>query len=246
MTQQHSPHSPAGGAAQSRHPDHHVHHGSEHTTPSSHDRHEEHNGHGGHGGHRTHKFDPARLERLLGDERRRQMPPEDTLRAAGVMPGHTVVDLGCGPGYFTLPAASLVGDSGYIYAVDVQRELLDICRRRVDEAGLTNVETVHSEESRVPLPDACADLVFAAFVLHETDAPAAFLREAARLLKPGGAAVIVEWQKRDEPAGPPSGHRLSVDEVLAHARDAGLQAAEQYDLNERHYLVGLRLSREAV
>ena len=139
----------------------------------------DHGGHG-HGGHRTHKFDPAKLERLLGDQRWRLLPPDDTLRVAGIAPGQTVVDLGCGPGYFTLPAAALAGSSGRSYAVDIQQELLDICRRRTEEAGLSNVETVHSEESHVPLPDACADRVFAAFVLHETDDPAAFLRVPAR------------------------------------------------------------------
>jgi ubiquinone/menaquinone biosynthesis C-methylase UbiE len=73
-------------------------------------------------------------------------------------------------------------------------------------------------------------------------APAAFLREAARLLKPGGEVVLVDWQKRDGPPGPPAEHRLSVEEVLAYARDAGLRAAGHRDLNEHHYLVALRPS----
>ena len=166
-----------------------------------------HGAHGGHGGqtdggdqpdhitegHRTHHFDPARVDRLLSEERQRMLPAESMLRAAGVAAGQVVVDLGAGPGFFTLPAARLVGTGGHVYAVDVAPRMLDVCRRRAEEAGLTGIETVHSAEARVPLPGEAADRVLIAFVLHEADDPAALLREAARLLRPGGEIVIAEW-----------------------------------------------------
>jgi ubiquinone/menaquinone biosynthesis C-methylase UbiE len=198
-------------------------------------------GHGSSGdhGHRTHRFDPANVERLLSDERRQLLPPEDTLRAAGIETGQVVVDLGCGPGYFTLPVAARVGDSGQVYGVDVQPALVDACRRRVQEAGLHNVEVVQSEENRVPLPDAVADRVFVAFVLHETDDPEAFLREARRLLKPTGEIVLVEWQKQDGPPGPPREHRVGRADVIAAAQSATLQVGAQHDLNAYQYLVRL-------
>src|SRR5918995_1330121 len=72
------------------------------------------------------------------------------LRAAGIAAGQVVVDLGAGPGFFTLPAARVVGESGRVYAVDVQPSLLEVCRRRAAEAGVSGIETVHSEESHIP------------------------------------------------------------------------------------------------
>jgi len=190
-------------------------------------------------GHRTHKFDPANVERLLGEERRGRLPPEETLRAAGIGPGQTVVDLGCGPGYFTLPAAGLVGEAGQVYAVDIQPEMVALCHRRAAAAGLRQVRVVQSEEHQVPLSAGISDRVFLAFVLHEAEDPAALLGEARRLLKPGGEIAVVEWQKQDTGHGPPCEHRVSPQEVETAAARVGLWVAGQQDLNEHHYLIRL-------
>ncbi len=198
-------------------------------------------GHGEHR-HRTHRFDPANVARLLGDERRALLPPLETLRAAGLAPGQTVVDLGCGPGYFTIPAAELVGEQGRVYGVDVQPEMVAACRRRAAEAGATRVEVVRSDESRVPLPDAIADRVLLAFVLHEADDQQALLGEVRRLLKPGGEVACIEWRKQEGPPGPPREHRLSEEEAAALAAAAGLRVIGRRALNDYHYLLRLGAS----
>ena len=193
-------------------------------------------------GHRTHHFDPARAERLYGEERHQAMPPEPILRAAGFAAGHVVVDLGAGPGFFTLPAARLVGSEGRVHAADVAPSMLEICQRRAAEAGLTWIETVPSEESHVPLPDATADRVLIAFVLHEADDPAALLKEAARLLRPGGEVAVVEAHKKEGTPGPPMEHRIGEDEVAALASQVGLQAEPVEHRGERYYVARLRRS----
>ena len=191
-------------------------------------------------GHRTHHFDPARAERLYSEERHQMMPPEPILRAAGVNAGHVMVDLGAGPGFFTLPAAKLVGPKGRVYAADVAPSMLEICQRRAAEAGMTWIETVHSEESHVPLPDATADRVVIAFVLHEADDPAALLREAARLLRPDGEVAVVEAHKVEGTPGPPMEHRIGEDDVAALAAQVGLRATPVEHRGERYYLARLR------
>lgn len=168
------------------------------------------------------------------------MPPEPILRAAGVDAGHVIVDLGAGPGFFTLPAAKLVGPKGRVYAADVAPSMLEICQRRAAEAGMTWIETVHSEESRIPLPDAAADRVLIAFVLHEADEPAALLREAARLLRADGEVAIVEAHKIEGTPGPPMEHRIGEDEVAALAAQVGLRAMPVEHRGERYYLARLR------
>jgi ubiquinone/menaquinone biosynthesis C-methylase UbiE len=190
-------------------------------------------------GHRTHHFDPARAERLVSDERRQMLPQEEILAAAGVAAGQTVVDLGAGPGFFTLPAARLVGEKGRVYAADVQPGLLEICRRRATEAGVGGIETVHSEESHVPLGDGVADRVFIAFVLHEADEPVRLLREAARLLRPDGEVAVVDWHKTEGTPGPPLEHRISEDELAATAQEAGLKVRPSDYRSENYYVVRL-------
>ena len=210
--------------------------------------------HGGHGGghsgssegpghivegHRTHHFDPAWADRLVSEERHQRMPVDAILRAAGIAAGQVVVDLGAGPGFFTLPAARVVGEKGRVYAVDVQPSLLEVCRRRAAEAGLSWIETEHSEEAHVPLPDAAADRVFIAFVLHEADDQVALLREAARLLRPGGEVAIVELHKREGTPGPPLAHRIGEDEVAAIAAQVGLRVLPVQHQSDDHYLMRL-------
>ena len=150
------------------------------------------------------------------------------------------MDLGAGPGFFTLPAAQLVGQTGRVYAADVAPSMLEICQRRATEAGLTWIEPVHSQESHVPLPDTTADRVLIAFVLHEADEPAALLKEAARLLRPGGEVAVVEAHKKEGTPGPPMDHRIGEDEVAALASQVGLQAEPVEHRGERYYLARLR------
>jgi SAM-dependent methyltransferase len=203
-----------------------------------------HHGHLGHHGHRPHKFDPANLERLLGEERRKLLPPERVLDAAGIASGQTVIDLGCGPGYLTLPAAERAGAGGTVYGVDVQAEPLQVCGRRADEAGLRNVQTVLWEARAVPLPDGTADRILVSLVLHETEDPVAFLREARRLLAPEGSIAIVELAKQTGPPGWPSGPRVSPEDVARFAAAAGLVAGVPSPLNEHYYLIALRPRQE--
>jgi ubiquinone/menaquinone biosynthesis C-methylase UbiE len=190
-------------------------------------------------GHRTHHFDPARVDRLVSEERHQLLPADAILGAAGIAAGQVVVDLGAGPGFFTLPAARLVGGSGQVYAVDVQPSLLEVCRRRATEAGVSGIETVHSEESHVPLPDAAADRVFIAFVLHEADEPVGLLREAARLLRSGGEVAVVDWHKREGTPGPPLEHRIGEDEVAEVAARVGLRVVPVQYRSEDYYVTRL-------
>jgi ubiquinone/menaquinone biosynthesis C-methylase UbiE len=179
------------------------------------------------------------MARLLGENRRAMLPPEETLRAAGVARDQTVVDLGCGPGYFTLPAAELVGPGGRVYGVDVQPEMVEACRQRAAEAGVRQVEVIRSGETHVPLPDGIADLVLASVVLHEAKDRAAFLREARRLLKPGGEVAVIEFRKEGGQPGPPKEVRLSAADVAAAAEAAGLRVREHRALNDLHLLFHL-------
>src|SRR5205823_6261003 len=181
-------------------------------------------------------FDPARVDRLLNEDRQRMLPAKPILRAAGVAAGQVVVDLGAGPGFFTLPAAGLVGAGGHVYAVDVEPLMLDLCRRRAEEAGITGIETVHSSEAQIPLPDATADRVLIAFVLHEADDVAALLREAARLLRPGGEIAVAEWRKAAGTPGPPLDHRIGDDDLARFAAQAGLRPVPADHHSEHYYL----------
>ncbi len=132
------------------------------------------------------KFDTRKKHVLLSDERHDDLRPEEFLRELGVDTGQSVADLGSGPGFFTLPAARIVGEGGQVFAADIQGEMLTAVRSRATEAGLTNVHVVKTSDAEIPIPAESCDFVLLFFVLHEIGQRAHFLHRAARLLKPGG------------------------------------------------------------
>ncbi len=183
------------------------------------------------------KYDPAMKHLLFAEDRMQRFDRYALLRSLGLKEGRVMADLGCGPGFFTLPAAELVGPTGRVYAVDVQQEMVDDLRSRLAAQDITNVLVRRSSELEPSLPHQTVDLALLAFVLHEVDQRSQFLLAARRLLKPDGRVAVLEWEKVETPVGPPLETRITPDEVIADATAAGLAVAEQRSLHEYHYLL---------
>jgi SAM-dependent methyltransferase len=131
----------------------------------------------------AHLLNPARG--LLHPARRR-------LEDLRVKPGDTVLEIGPGPGYFTVEAGRTVGPGGRVVALDVQREMAAILRRRLQEQGVANAHPLLADAARLPLADASIDTAFLIAVLGEiSDRPAA-LADLRRVLKPGGTLSVME------------------------------------------------------
>ena len=109
-----------------------------------------------------------------------------------VHPGDTVIDLGCGMGYFSIPLARMVGPKGRVICVDVQQQMLDGLRRRAVRAGVLSQITLHRCEPTQLGLTVPADFVLAFWMLHEVPDQTAFLAEIAAYLKPNGCLLIVE------------------------------------------------------
>jgi len=184
--------------------------------------------------HKHHKFKPEEMERLMSPERLQLQPVEPALDALALAPEDVFVDLGCGPGYFLLPAAGRVKIA---WGLDISREMLDAVRRRAAEESIENIRLAETGEDTLPLESDCAAAVLVADVFHELNKPERILAEIRRVLKPGGRLMIIDWQRRETPAGPPVDHRISaerVKELLSMGGFADIHVAELY---EQHYAV---------
>ncbi len=187
-----------------------------------------------------HRFDPMHADRLLSPERRQMQDPDAILGAIGLSPGMRLADVGCGPGFFTLPAAERVGDEGRVYALDVQREMIARTEARAAAAGLANVQAMLSKEAELPLADGAVDAALLANVLHESPDRVTFLAEIGRTLRPGGVLGVVDWRKEEMPMGPPLDDRLSPDQVEADLRAAGFEVEGSFPAGTRHYGIRAR------
>lgn len=184
------------------------------------------------------RFDPANLHKLDNPERRKALPPEQILGLLKLKGTDSVLDLGAGAGYFTIPAAQLT--KAKVYALDVENRMLEVLRERVDAEGLKNVELVEGAIEEIPLQDGLADHVIASFVLHEVEPLSKGLQEIHRMLKPGGSCLCLEWEKKETPQGPPLHHRIHSDEMKQAVEQAGLTVENITFPTDSHYILIFR------
>ena len=170
--------------------------------------------------------------------------PGETLRRLGVAAGTTVAEIACGNGYFALPAARIV-DPDPVYALDIDRSLLDELARLAERQGIENVVPVRGDarELTAHLPDP-VDLVLLANTFHGVDDRRDFVRQAFDSLRPDGRFVVVNWQDlpretttaAGEPRGPPTDLRLSPDATEDVVLDvADFTRRELVELPPYHY-----------
>ena len=159
---------------------------------------------------------------------------------AGVAAGDTVVDYGCGPGWFTLAAARRVGAEGKVYAVDLEPRMVELVRRRAAEAGLPNVAAVASDGTRADLAAGIADYIICVQIMHYADGrdrQVAVARDLHRLLKPDGRVLVAQWKPKRRASG------LSYADLCGILADAGLAASGAHSMTDELYYTIARRSQ---
>jgi ubiquinone/menaquinone biosynthesis C-methylase UbiE len=170
--------------------------------------------------------------------RRRDQDPAALWRRIRLDPGESLVDVGAGTGYFSIPAARRVGPRGRVYAVELSEELLALLQERKEHEKLDQLIPVPSTVTSIPLPTGIADVVLLANVLH--DIPLSTVSEAVRLLKPTGRFVNIDWKPSGGPGGPPRKIRLSSSQATRLLARHGLGSVDRWDLGRSHYALTFR------
>jgi len=156
-------------------------------------------------------------------------------------PWFTVLDMGCGPGTYSMAMAKIIGDGGRVHAVDLWAEGIERLKERVERRGLKNVWPMVADVSRaLPLSGESMDLILMATVLHdlkEAGVQDGALAEARRLLKRHGTFAVVEFKKMPGPPGPPISIRLSPDDVAALVEPFGFARTGLHDVGPYNYLM---------
>ncbi|MEX1997684.1 MAG: methyltransferase domain-containing protein [Candidatus Andersenbacteria bacterium] len=163
--------------------------------------------------------------------------PEEFWRDVGLRAEQTVAHLGCGAGFYLIPAAMIVGPKGKVIGVDILPDMLAEADGRARRAGLEKIiRTVRSdlESAGSTLPAAFADWVLVANILHQAD-PQKMLTEARRIVHSEGAVVVVDWDTLATPLGPPPKQRISRDRVLEVAATCDLKVKSFFTPSPYHY-----------
>ncbi len=148
---------------------------------------------------------------LLSDTRVRAHPPENIIGHMKIQPDDVVVDLGCGPGYYTLPIAK---HAKQVFAIDLQQEMLDMAKKRAMENGV-KIDFMRSDGTIIDLASESVDKVLVSGVLHEFPDAGKVLAEIRRILKPSGTLTIRERTRVGlTPVGPPIMRVREIDAVL--------------------------------
>jgi len=152
--------------------------------------------------------------------------------------GDRVLDVGAGPGFVSFLLAERVGPTGLIYAVDPSAEALAYLQRLQKQRNATNLVSIVADAGKLTLPGVQPDAALISMVLHHTDDPPGIISNVARLLKPGGRAVIAEFHP-DGPCehGPPRDHRLALRQVRAWCDAAGLSLLDERRQSSEHYMM---------
>jgi ubiquinone/menaquinone biosynthesis C-methylase UbiE len=170
-------------------------------------------------------------------ERMKWQDPAAILRKIGLKVGQTFADIGCGNGYFTIPAAKLVGEGGAVYGVDIDKTGIAALMDKAFDEKLGNLHLTVGEAETSILCESCADFVFLGIDLHDFRDPATVLKNAKRMLKPGGNLVDLDWKKENTPFGPPLEIRFDEAKAGALIEAAGFKIESIKPEGLYHYLI---------
>jgi demethylmenaquinone methyltransferase/2-methoxy-6-polyprenyl-1,4-benzoquinol methylase len=121
------------------------------------------------------------------------------LKEIGIREGQTVLDIGCGSGTFTIPSATLVGETGIIYALDIDDRSLEKLRSKAEKAGLKNIRILHtSANEKIKIDDNSIDHVLLIDVLQEVSHKDLLFEEVKRVLRTGGILTVFPMHITDD------------------------------------------------
>lgn len=164
--------------------------------------------------------------------------PERIVARFDLKPGDTVADFGAGAGFFTIPIARAVGSEGRVYAIDIQKESLEVVKAKARLEHLLNIEYVWGDleaPGGSKIKDESADFVIISNILFQAEKRQEVLREAFRVLTGGGRCAVIEWDESKFSFGPPMELRVSKRTAQASALSVGFEQEKEFEAGTHHY-----------
>jgi len=188
----------------------------------------------------------AKVEQWIGrfetKDRPKWQKPSVVLRVMGIEEGDRVADVGTGTGYFLPFLSSMVTQTGKVYAVDIDPDMLAYVKTR--KFPQDNVETVLAAPDDPKLPEHGLDAILLVDTWHHIEDRKAYIKQLGRALDPYGRVGIVDFYKKELPVGPPVPHKLDRETVLREFREAGWDLLTESTALPYQYFLVLAPHRE--
>lgn len=168
--------------------------------------------------------------------------PDKVMDAVGVKPGMIIGEVGAGHGYFTFHLSRRVGDSGKVYANDIASRALASLRRKCEDEGITNIETILGEVEDPLLPKGILDMVFIVNAFHDLAKPVELLNNLVPSLKPDAPVVIIDRDPskfRDS-----AGHFLTEEEIREMIGQSDFELDRMETFLSQHNIYILRMMKQ--
>lgn len=166
------------------------------------------------------------------------LQPKKILSQLNLDQDMTIADLGCGSGYLTFAASKMVGPSGTVYAVDVQKSVLSNISSDIKFYGARNVKPIWANLEIVgsaKIDDNSVDVALLVMILYQSKNHENILKEAYRILKPNAKLLIVDWKRVAIPYGPKLEQRVAYDIIQQKAKNAGFKFIKDIETDPYHF-----------
>jgi predicted methyltransferase len=186
--------------------------------------------------HRLHRDPKAYIAMLEDPARDAYQKPHEVINALALKPGEVIADIGSGAGYFTLRLAAHVGDSGRVYGVDIDPEMVRHLNRRIRDAGLRNVHALLADPDDPLLPEP-VDRLLIVDTWHHIEAQARYLALMRTQLKAGGQVIMIDFQKRELPLGPPLAMKVAREDLIRQVEANGFHLVKEHTFLPYQYFL---------
>jgi len=161
------------------------------------------------------------IKTLDGTTRVATLKIEEVVAAMQLKAGQTVADIGAGTGLLSVPVAKAVGPRGRVFAVEIDAGFFPVIKKRADDNGVTNIQTVLGSFTDPKLPVTTVDLAFFHDVLHHVDRRGEYLKTLAKYIAPGGRIFVVDFEGGKGPHVQQPELQVSREQLAAWMKDAG-------------------------
>ena len=164
--------------------------------------------------------------------------PKNNIAQFGLSEGMRVADLGSGSGFYVMESSKAVGNDGRVYAVDVQKELLEKVKTSATLEGLTNIEIIWGDIEKLGgtrLAEASVDAVIISNTLFQVEEKDNLLIETKRILRPNGRVLVIDWTGSFNGLGPAPESVFTGQQAKDLFKKKGFVLDKEISAGEHHY-----------